>query len=47
MRWFFQELHKDLAQKRNLNPATDEELAKHGCKNLDLDSILAAILDNK
>jgi GTPase Era involved in 16S rRNA processing len=41
MRWFFQELHVDIAASvDNRNPATDEDLRKYQCKGLQLPAII-------
>jgi GTPase Era involved in 16S rRNA processing len=41
MRWFFQELHVDIAASvDNRKPATDEDLRKYQCKGLQLPAII-------
>jgi hypothetical protein len=41
MRWFFQELHKEIAAQRNgTTPAKEEHLKKYGCWNLDINEIM-------
>ncbi|CAG8849371.1 23243_t:CDS:1, partial [Gigaspora margarita] len=50
MCWFFEMLHKDLAIKRKLKPASESELAEHGCVENDyykIISILRTCLKNK
>ncbi|XP_061435665.1 uncharacterized protein LOC133360810 [Lethenteron reissneri] len=43
MRWFFQELHQQIAQTMELRPATKDQLQTNKCGNLHLNSILAKI----
>nr|XP_032836334.1 interferon-induced very large GTPase 1-like [Petromyzon marinus] len=43
MRWFFQELHKDIAESRDLLPALENELKMYKCENLHLAPILSTI----
>nr|XP_032834298.1 uncharacterized protein LOC116956641 isoform X1 [Petromyzon marinus]XP_032834300.1 uncharacterized protein LOC116956641 isoform X1 [Petromyzon marinus] len=43
MRWFFQELHQQIAQTMELRPATQDQLQTNKCENLHLNSILAKI----
>ncbi|XP_061434202.1 interferon-induced very large GTPase 1-like [Lethenteron reissneri] len=43
MRWFFQELHKDIAESIKLLPALEDELKMYKCENLHLAPILSTI----
>lgn len=43
MRWFFQELHEDLAKRRRLLPARKEDLVEFQCCNLNGDEILRRV----
>ena len=43
MKWFFQMLHTAIGEKRERLPATDDDLEKYGCKDLDFASILAKV----
>lgn len=43
MRWFFQELHRDIARDHGLVPATAADLATNGCVHLNLKAILETV----
>lgn len=43
MRWFFQELHEDIAKRRKLLPANKKQLEECACVNLDLEKSLSSI----
>lgn len=43
MRWFFQELHRDIAKSRGAFPAEEKDLKENKCKNLKLNDILNVV----
>lgn len=43
MRWFFQELHADIAKEKNVKPPDMEPMKRNGCHDIKLPSILGAL----
>lgn len=43
MRWFFQELHEDIATRLGFKPAGTKELQANKCENLNLEEILKVV----
>ncbi|RHZ83940.1 hypothetical protein Glove_86g224 [Diversispora epigaea] len=43
MCWFFNKLNQDLAKRLNFKPASNNELNKYGCVNLNYDSIISTL----
>ncbi|RGB25323.1 hypothetical protein C1646_724073 [Rhizophagus diaphanus] len=47
MCWFFDKLHKDLAKRRNLKPASYDDLKKNGCLSLNYNDIISTVKEKK
>ncbi|RGB30800.1 hypothetical protein C1646_817692 [Rhizophagus diaphanus] len=43
MCWFFDKLHEDLAKRRNLKPASYDDLKKNGCLSLNYNDIISTL----